>query len=390
MPKEFRKVQSTQMTWVFLGLSITSSWGNGHATTYRALLQALKRRGHRVIFLERDVPWYRNNADMPHPPFCETILYEDLAELYQRHAELIECADACILGSYVPEGATVAEFVNRIARGATGFYDIDTPITLRGLEDGTCSYLKLENVPEFDVYLSFTGGPILRKLCREFGARRAEPLYCAVDPEVYFPTTAERRWAMGYLGTYSDDRQPVVERLLCATARALEGDSFIVAGAQYPDTTEWPANVEYRAHVPPQQHRSFYCSQGATLNVTRRDMVLAGYSPSVRLFEAAACGVPIVSDVWPGIESFFVPDEEILLAEDTADVVRHLTTMTLERRQAIGERARKRVLREHTAFHRAAALESLIRAIRSNSSSIHSRPRSISAVPRGYAHEAGE
>ncbi|MGC4069267.1 MAG: glycosyltransferase [Polyangiaceae bacterium] len=388
VPKEHRKVQSSQSTWVFIGLSIRSSWGNGHATTYRALLQALRRRGHRIVFLERDVPWYRDNADMPHPPFCETILYESLDELHAQYAELIEHADACIVGSYVPEGANVSDFVTRTCRGVTGFYDIDTPITLKGLEEQACSYLRRDNVPEFDVYFSFTGGPTLRKLCKEFGARRAEPLYCAVDPDLYFPSLAEIRWSMGYLGTFSDDRQPTLERLLCTTAGLLPEENFIVAGAQYPEELGWPANVEYRAHIPPQLHREFYCAQRATLNVTRRDMVLAGYSPSVRLFEAAACGVPIISDEWRGIETFFVPDEEILVAESTADVIRHLGGMSDERRSQIGGRARQRVLREHTAFHRALALESTIRSIRSSKNAAPVRVRGASS--RAYVHEVGE
>jgi spore maturation protein CgeB len=390
MSKELLKVQSSQLTWVFIGLSITSSWGNGHATTYRALLQALRRRGHRIVFLERDVPWYRDNADMPHPAFCETMLYGSLDELYGRYAELIEHADACIVGSYVPDGAEVSEFVARVCRGVTAFYDIDTPITLRALEDGTCGYLRKDNVPDFDVYFSFTGGPILRRLCKDYGARRAEPLYCAVDPDVYFPSATEIRWSMGYLGTYSIDRQPVLERLLCAAARRLPESHFIVAGAQYPQDLGWPPNVAYRSHISPQLHRNFYGAQRATLNVTRRDMVLAGYSPSVRLFEAAACGVPIITDAWQGLETFFVPDEEILIAKDTDDVVRHLTGMTDERRVAIGERARQRVLREHTASHRAATLESTIGGIRASHGATSTRSRGFAGSLQRYAHEVGE
>jgi spore maturation protein CgeB len=351
---------SSRLSIVFLGLSITSSWGNGHATTYRALLRELARRGHRLSFLECRAPWYRDNADMPNPPFCETALYGSTEELLRNHREAIANADAVVLGSYVADGSNIAQFMARAARGVRAFYDIDTPITLRALSDGTCSYLRASDVPSFDLYLSFSGGPVLRRLEQELGARHAAPLYCSVDTRLYQPIPTRRRWDLGYLGTYSQDRQPVLDRLLLEPARQMADAKFVVAGAQYPEELTWPKNVERREHVAPFEHCEFYASQGLTLNVTRRDMVEAGYSPSVRLFEAAACGVPVVSDVWPGIETFFVPGQEILLAESSDDVARHLAELSEDERVAIGARARARVLSEHTASRRAEQLESMI------------------------------
>jgi spore maturation protein CgeB len=350
----------SRLSIVFLGLSITSSWGNGHATTYRALLRELALRGHRLLFLERQAPWYRDNADMPRPPFCETALYGSTDELFRNHREAIASADAVVLGSYVTDGSSIAQLMTRTARGVRAFYDIDTPITVRALSDGTCSYLRASDVPSFDLYLSFSGGPVLRRLEHELGARHAAPLYCSVDTRLYHLFETPLRWDLGYLGTYSHDRQPVLDRLLLEPARHMTGSRFVVAGAQYPAELTWPPNVERREHVAPFEHCQFYAGQRATLNVTRRDMVEAGYSPSVRLFEAAACGVPIVSDVWPGIESFFVPGEEILLAESSEDVARHLAELGESERAAIGTRARERVLREHTAKRRAEQLEALI------------------------------
>lgn len=351
---------SAKLSVVFLGLSITSSWGNGHATTYRALLRELALRGHRLLFLERRAPWYQENADMPNPPFCETALYDSIDELFQGYQRAIAGADAVVLGSYVTDGSSIAQFMTRAARGVRAFYDIDTPITLRALADGSCSYLRSSDVPSLDLYLSFSGGPTLERLEQELGARHAAPLYCSVDTRLYYPIETRSRWQLGYLGTYSPDRQPVLERLLLEPARQLPDSKFVVAGPQYPEELAWPANVERREHVAPFEHRDFYGSQRATLNVTRRDMVEAGHSPSVRLFEAAACGVPIVSDTWSGIESFFVPGEEILLAESSEDVVRHLAELDDGKRAAIATRARARVLREHTAARRAEQLESLI------------------------------
>jgi spore maturation protein CgeB len=345
------------MNIVILGLSITSSWGNGHATTYRGLVRELSARGHRVLFLERDVPWYADNRDLPRPDYCRLGLYDTLSDLRRRFAAAVREADAVIVGSYVPDGVAVGEWVTRIARGVTAFYDIDTPVTLAKLARGDEEYLSPALIPRYDMYLSFTGGPTLRRIERQYGAPAAHALYCSVDPELYYPERRRRRWDVGYMGTYSDDRQPTLNRLLLEPARRAADARFVVAGPQYPKTIRWPDNVDRLTHLPPRKHRAFYNAQRFTLNVTRADMVVAGWSPSVRLFEAAACGTPIISDSWEGLESFFRPDEEILIARTTADTLRYLHELDEVERLAIGLRARQRVLRDHTAAHRAAELE---------------------------------
>ncbi len=342
---------------VILGLSITSSWGNGHATTYRALVQALTERGHEVLFLERDVPWYARQRDLPEPPWGRTVLYRDLEELRRLHARDIRQADLVMVGSYVPQGAAVGDWVIHTAGGSTAFYDIDTPVTLAGLKTGTIDYLTPELISRYDLYLSFTGGPVLQRLEREFGSPMARPLYCSVDPRAYFPEPLPRRWDLGYLGTYSADRQPGLERMLLDPARRLTDRSFIVAGAQFPSHLLWPVNVEHVEHLPPARHREFYNSQRFTLNVTRADMIRAGWSPSVRLFEAAACGVPIISDMWQGLETLLEPGREILLVRQADEVVNLLREMPETERMAIGQRARRRILAGHTAAHRVLELE---------------------------------
>jgi spore maturation protein CgeB len=349
---------------VILGLSITSSWGNGHATTYRGLVRELSRRGHRVRFLERDAAWYAGNRDMPRPPWGDTHLYSSLLELKEKHESAVREADLVVVGSFVPHGIEVAGWVSATAGGLTAFYDIDTPVTVRRLERGDCDYLSRELVPRFDLYLSFTGGPILRHLEAELGARAARPLYCSVDPDLYRPDAREPRWELGYLGTYSDDRQPALERLLLEPARRLPARRFVVAGPQYPDSIRWPRNVKRVTHLSPREHASFYSAQRFTLNVTRADMVLWGWSPSVRLFEAAACGVPIISDEWDGLSTLFEPGKEILLARDAGDALRWLRDLPEAERVRIGLRARKRVLASHTAAHRAMELEAHVAEIR--------------------------
>ena len=343
------------MRLVVLGLSLGSSWGNGHATTYRALLRAFAARGHDILFLEREQPWYAQNRDLPDPGFCRLALYGDLEGL-ARHVGAIADADAVLLGSYVPDGIAVARLVQGTARGVTAFYDIDTPVTLAALERGDCAYLSRAVIPGFDLLLSFSAGPILRRLEREFGARRAIGFYCSVDPASYRPTGARRRWDLGYLGTYSDDRQPTVSRLLMESARRAPERRFVVAGPQYPAGIDWPANVERIEHLAPADHPDFYSACGWTLNVTRADMIRAGWSPSVRLFEAAACGCPIVSDRWDGIPDVLEPGSEIVLADD-AEAVLSALDWPAERRDALANRARQRILAAQTSAHRAETLE---------------------------------
>ncbi|MFT3917276.1 MAG: glycosyltransferase [Anaeromyxobacteraceae bacterium] len=351
---------SAALDALFIGLSITSSWGNGHATTYRALLRALAARGHRVRFLERDVPWYAANRDLPAPPYASTALYRSVDELRDRFGPAIRQADLVVVGSYVQEGVAVGRLVQELARGVTAFYDIDTPVTLAALERGDCAYLSAALVPGYDLYLSFTGGPALARLEGRLGAPRARALYCSADPELHRPSAAPPRYDLGYLGTYGADRQPALDALLCEPARRRPGLACVVAGAQYPPSIAWPANVARVEHLPPAEHAAFYASQRFTLNVTRADMVRAGWSPSVRLFEAAACGVPVISDPWPGLSSVFAPGRELLVAHGAADVIEVLDTMPEEARRALGERARRRVLAEHTAAHRAEALEGYV------------------------------
>ncbi len=345
------------MNIVILGLSITSSWGNGHATTYRGLVRELAARGHDVTFLERDVPWYADNRDLPHPPYGQTALYSSIAELQNKYISHIQVADAVIVGSYVPDGIEVGRWVQATATGRTAFYDIDTPVTLAALRRGDCAYLSQELIPGYGLYLSFAGGPTLGVLEREFGSPCALPLYCSVDPALYFSEEQQAQWDLGYMGTYSDDRQPPLERLMLDAARRWPTGRFCVAGPQYPDTIAWPANVTRVPHLPPVEHRAWYNAQRFTLNVTRADMVRMGWSPSVRLFEAAACGVPIISDFWEGLDTFFAPGEEIIISRGPEETLGALHDLSDEERRGIGRRARARVLAAHTAAHRAQELE---------------------------------
>jgi len=351
------------MKIVIFGLSITSSWGNGHATTFRALAKALAARGHRIVFFERNVEWYESNRDLPQPPFCEVQLFESWKQVLPRAKRQLKDADVAVVGSYFPDGVAAIDQVLDSPVRVKAFYDIDTPITLARLRSNADpDYLLRQQIPGFNLYFSFTGGEMLCELEQRFGARRAVPLYCSFDPEQYRHWQPNRRFAcdLSYMGTYAPDRQPKLEELLCQPGRQLPGKKFIVAGPQYPRGVRWPKNVRRIMHLNPRWHPQFYSSSRLTLNVTRREMVLAGFSPSVRLFEAAACAATIASDNWPGLDEFFEPGKEILLPTGTEDVVRYISDYGEGELREIGERAQVRVLAEHTNQKRAEQFETYV------------------------------
>lgn len=361
------------MNLVVLGLSLSSSWGNGHATTYRALLKAFSERGHHVLFLERDQIWYANCRDLPDPGFCQLRFYDNLDDL-RKYRDQIGKADAVIVGSYVTDGVAVGRWVRELRHGVTAFYDIDTPVTLAKLERGDYEYISPDLIRNYDIYLSFTGGPTLRMLERRYGSPAARELYCTVDEQIHRPLQLAPTYDLGYLGTYSIDRQPALERLLIEPARRAPQRRFIVAGPQYPPNVVWPPNVTRVEHIGPHEHASFYASCRFTLNITRSDMLRTGYSPSVRLFEAAACGSPIISDRWNGLNAIFTPSEEILLADSADDVLLALARSDTDR-AALGARGRQRVLSEHVASHRAAQLEAYL------THALAKRPHLATGVP---------
>jgi spore maturation protein CgeB len=361
---------------VIFGLSITSSWGNGHATTFRALCKALHERGHKIVFYEHDLEWYASNRDMPEPPFCQVRLFDEWANKIGEVKKELNEADVAVVGSYFPDGLAAIEEVVNSNVPVKAFYDIDTPITVAQLrEQGGSEYLRADQVPEFDLYFSFTGGPMLNELEQRFGARKAVPLYCSFDPKEYRRFGVNKRFAceLSYMGTYAPDRQPKIEELLCEPARRLPQRKFLVAGPQYPKSTKWPSNVRRITHLNPRWHARFYSSSRLTLNVTRRDMVRAGFSPSVRLFEAAACGSALISDNWPGLETFFLPGREILLPVRAEDVTRYLTDMDDAEFQKIGRNAQERVLSEHTSEIRARQFEDYVSAAAAQTSRLNTK-----------------
>jgi spore maturation protein CgeB len=349
---------------VVFGLTVSSSWGNGHATLWRGLAGALARRGHHVVFYEKDTQWYAAARDLHDWQAGELVIYPDWADIAGRAADDIASADVAMVTSYCPDAIRATEAVLGASRATRIFYDLDTPVTLSRLAQGV-DYIGPDGLGGFDLVLSYTGGRALDDLRLRLGARRVAPLYGHVDPAVHRPTQPSERFRadLSYLGTYAADRQAALEQLFIAPARELPDRRFLIGGAQYPQNFPWTENIFFVRHLPPAEHPAFFSSGRLTLNVTREAMAAMGWCPSGRLFEAAACGAPILTDSWEGLESFFAPGREILVASTTAQAVDALALGDAELAR-IAAAARERVLAEHTSDRRAVDFENALDLVR--------------------------
>jgi spore maturation protein CgeB len=366
------------MKLVIFGLSISSSWGNGHATLWRGLCRALVRRRHQIIFFEHDVPYYARHRDLTEIPGGKLVLYSNWDDVLPLAEEHLADADVGIVTSYCPDGVAASEVLLHSPVRLRAFYDLDTPITLERWRAGQpVAYIGTRALRDFDLVLSYTGGVALRELQTQLGAQRVAPLYGSVDPGVHQPVPAVPlyRADLSYLGTYAEDRQAALGALFVEPARRRPRRRFLIGGSLYPDTFPWEQNIFYFAHVPPLEHPAFYSSSLLTLNVTRRAMAEMGYCPSGRLFEAAACGAPILSDGWEGLDQFFKPGSEILVARTTEDALGVLA-MSREELARIARAARERALAAHTAERRAIELESVLELACSSPPSHSASPRS--------------
>lgn len=350
------------MKLVIFGLTISSSWGNGHATLWRGLCRALARNGHKVVFFERDVPYYALHRDLTELPGTDLRLYAGWEEALPAALREVDGADAALVTSYCPDGIAASDLVLSSDVPMRVFYDLDTPVTLERLAAGQeVPYLLPEGLGGFDLVLSYTGGRALDELRSRLGARRVAPLYGSVDPDVHRPAEPVPAFAadLSYLGTYAADRQEALARLFLKPARQLPDKRFVIGGAQYPADFPWGSNIFFVRHLPPADHPAFYASSPLTLNVTRAAMASMGYCPSGRLFEAAACGTAVLSDTWEGLSGFFEPGREILVAETTEEAIEAISRPR-EEIARIARAARERTLAEHTAERRARELVELL------------------------------
>ncbi len=354
------------MRIVVFGLTVSSSWGNGHATLWRGLLTALIRRGHDVTFFERDTDYYRDTRDLHALEGGELVLYPDWPAAAARARRAIAEADVALVTSYCPDAPAAERAVLDAPRALKVFYDLDTPVTLAALEGAAPpAYVGPGGFSGYDLVLSYTGGPALEALRSRLGARRVAPLYGHVDPELHRPVPRQNRFAadLSYLGTYAADRQAALETLFIAPARARPATRFLIGGAQYPADFPWTENIFFVRHLPPPDHPAFFSSSRLTLNVTRRAMADMGWCPSGRLFEAAACGAAILTDAWDGLDTFFVPGRDIIVAGTTAEALAAVDLGDAELGR-IAEAGRAQVLAHHTSGHRARDFEAAVAAAR--------------------------
>jgi spore maturation protein CgeB len=350
------------MRFVVFGLTISSSWGNGHATIWRGLVRALARCGAHVVFFERDLPYYAANRDMTEMAGGDLVLYPDWAEVAPRAVSETASADVAIVTSYCPDAVAATDLLSEAQTPLRVFYDLDTPVTLSRLGGGEdVGYIGPRGLRDFDLVLSFTGGNALAELRQRLGARRVAPLYGHVDPEVHRPTQPVAHYAadLSYLGTYAGERQAALQSLFIAPAALRPERRFLIGGAQYPQSFPWSPNIFFVRHLPPGEHAAFFSSSRITLNVTRAAMARMGWCPSGRLFEAAGCGTAVLSDCWEGLSAFYTEGSEVLVARSTEEATAVLDLSDAEINR-IGKAARERTLAEHTSERRADQLLQIV------------------------------
>ncbi|MGE5322122.1 MAG: glycosyltransferase [Actinomycetota bacterium] len=350
------------------GLTISSSWGNGHATPYRALLRALHRMGHQVHFFEKDVPYYSLRRDFESCDYCHLTLYQDWRHIRRTAIEEADQSDVVITASYLPEGARINDEVLGLGRPLRVFYDLDTPVTLTNMEKHGVDYLRPEQIADFDLVLSFTGGKALQELEQRYGARMARALYGCVDPDDYcrIEPCQDYMCDVSYMGTYAPDRQQKVDDLFLEPARRHPEKQLLLAGSLYPWDWEWlwPANVRRIEHVAPHDHPKLYSSSRITLNITRGDMARWGWCPSGRFFEAAACETPLITDWWEGLDCFFDVVHDLRVVSQPEHIELALSMGDTELR-GLARHARERTLDDHTGRVRAMQLLKYLEEARS-------------------------
>ena len=343
---------------VIIGRSILSSEANPTAGLYRGLINELAHRGHRTIYLEYHEPGKKYVRDMLKSPYCEVWTYGSTDQLFEEYSYAIQSADVVLMGSMVQDTNRVAEWIAEEARGVTVYYDTNLSATIDHLhcqQDNSAFCLTADNLRHFNLFLSTTGGPFLENLAKRYDLGFARPLYESVDPYSFYRTDTDKSYELGFIGTYKSDRKTLLEATLLGPARTTPNRKFTLAGSGY-DEAELPRNVTYLEHLPGTNLVDFYNRQHCSLVLSRADRRRMGYTPTRRLLAAAACGVPVLSDAWDGIDYFFEPHRELFCVDNEQDVLDVLYGQDETVRNKIGSAARQRVMAQHTVGHRAEEL----------------------------------
>ena len=353
----------TRPTIAFFGSSLVSAYWNGAATYYRGIIRALDARGYRVRFYEPDAYERQTHRDIPDPVWAEVEVYPATEEGVAAALDAGRSADILVKTSGVGVFDSLLErevLDGRRPGQLVVFWDVDAPATLDRLAaDPSDPFHAL--VPRYDLVLTYGGGEPVVRAYAACGARACVPIYNGLDPETHHPVDPDRRFEadLAFLGNRLPDREARVEEFLLKAAGQLPAYRFLLGGNGWGDKP-LPRNVHYAGHVYTRDHNAFNCTPRAVLNISRHSMARYGFSPATRVFEAAGAGACLVTDAWAGIDHFFEPGRELLVAHDGNEVAQHLVSLTPERAREIGQAARRRVLAHHTYARRVDQLEVLL------------------------------
>src|SRR5690349_16847219 len=348
----------------FFGSSLVSSYWNGAATYYRGLIRALSHLGHRVTFYEPDAYGRQQNRDMEDPDWARVVVYEAEGTTgVERALEEAHDADVIVKASGV---GVFDEFLEREVLSAArrdsmvAFWDVDAPATLDRIEQNASDPFRAL-VSKYDAIFTYGGGEPVVRAYKRHGARECVPIYNALDPSTHFPVAPDPKWSadLSFLGNRLPDREARVEEFFLRPAALSSAHTYLLGGSGWGDKS-MPANVKYAGHVGTGDHNVFNCSARAVLNISRESMARYGFSPATRVFEAAGAGACLITDYWEGIDHFFEPGQEILVAHNGEDVARIVSNLTAEEAKSIGDRALRRVLRDHTYDNRAVQVDRIL------------------------------
>jgi len=378
-------------TMAFFGSSLVSAYWNGAATYYRGIIRALDARGWQVTFFEPDAFDRQAHRDIPDPPWARVVVYQPTSGGLQRALDAAAGADVLVKASGVGVCDTDLEAALPAMRRPGQvclFWDVDAPATLERLENAPLDPLRT-HIPSFDLVLTYGGGTPVVTRYRALGARDCVPIYNALDPRTHHPVPLEDAYRadLSFLGNRLPDREARVREFFLTAAAARPNRSFLLGGNGW-RADETPPNVTVLGHVPTGAHNTFNCSALAVLNINRSSMARTGFSPATRVFEAAGAGACLITDAFEGVEAFLAPGEEVLVADNGADVVAILDALTPARALAIGRAARARVLAEHTYEHRVVQLEHVLDSAPAGSP--RCSPRSVSSFSVSPSRPPGE
>jgi spore maturation protein CgeB len=356
------------MNIAFFASSLVSAYWNGAATYYRGMVRALHERGHRVTFFEPDAFGRQQHRDLPDPPWAKVVVYPAA-----RDADALNAVEQARAADLVVKASGVGVFDELLELAVldlqrpdclVAFWDVDAPATLDRMQENAQDPLRAL-VPRYDLVLTYGGGEPVRRAYLALGAKDCIPIYNALDPTTHFPVAPEPRFEsqLAFLGNRLPDREARVEEFFLRAAALLPDRKMLLGGSGWQDKA-LPANVQYLGHVYTADHNAFNCTPRAVLNVSRESMARYGFSPATRVFEAAGAAACVITDAWEGLELFFEPGSEMLVARDGEQVAQHLRDLDADAARAVGQAAYRRVLAQHTYAHRAAQLESVLQGRR--------------------------